>query len=227
MKPSQAQEEQKTYTISLVKTAEMGKEIYEVDNRKVLTQAYIVKKGDCLWKILREKGLWRRGNISELLSVIKKLNGSLRNLDLIHPGEKIIIPLKITPLAPNLAQERSSLKKRTLLKGPTDLKFENYTVMPGDSLTKVVKARYKMPPEYLYNEYLDLVKDLNPSIKDLDAIYPGQIIRLPMYSPEIARGPIGPVIPLKPEDKSEDKIADLKVNTVAHDLCKIFLEMGE
>ena len=227
LKPSQAQEEQKTYAISLVKTAEMGKEIYEVDNRKVLTQAYIVKKGDCLWKILREKGLWRQGNISELLSVIKKLNGSLRNLDLIHPGEKIIIPLKITPLAPNLGQERSSLKKMTLLKGLTDLKFENYTVMPGDSLIKVVKARYKMPPEYLHNEYLDLVKDLNPSIKDLDAIYPGQIIRLPMYSPEIARGPIRPVIPPRPEDKSEDKIADQKLNTVAHDLCKIFLEMGE
>jgi hypothetical protein len=227
LKPSQAQEQQNTYAISLVKTANMGKEIYEVDNRKVLTQTYIVRKGDYLWKILREKGLWRQGNISEFLSVMKKLNGSLRNLDLIHPGEKIIIPLKITPLAGNLAQERSSLKSITLLNRLMDLKFENYTVMPGDSLTTVVKARYNIPREFLYNEYLDLVKDLNPSIKDLDAIYPGQIIRVPIYSPEIAREPIEPMIPPKPEDKNEDRSPDQKLNTVAHDLCKIFLEMGE
>jgi LysM repeat protein len=224
---SKAQEEQKTYAISLVKTAEMSKEVYEVDNRKVLAQTYIVKKGDCLWKILREKTLWTQGSLPEVLPVIKKLNISLRNLDLIHPGEKIIIPLEITALPRDLVQEASSLKKMALLRGLTDLKFENYTVMPGDCLTKVVKARYNIPAEHLYNKYLNLVKEFNPSIKDVNTIYPGQIIRLPLYSAEIDRGPIEPAISQRPEDKGEDKSGNQRLNTVAHDLCKIFLEIGE
>lgn len=222
LKPSQAREDQKTYFISLVKTAEI-----EVDNKKVLTQTYTVKKGDYLSKILKEKGLWKQGNLSELLSVLKKLNRSLRNPDLIHPGEKIIIPLKITPLAGDLDHEDSSLEKMTPITALKDPNFENYTVKPGDSIIKVAKGLYNIPPEDLFNEYIELVKELNPSIKDLANIYPDQIIRLPIYPYEIDREPIEAAISPKPEDKSEDERVSQKVNTVAHDLFKIFLEMGE
>jgi LysM repeat protein len=97
-KAAEAREGEKTYSISLIKTAEIEEDIYEIDDKRVLAQEYTVQKGDYVWKILRKKALLERRNLSELFSMLKKLNKSLRNLDLIYPGEKIIIPLKITPL---------------------------------------------------------------------------------------------------------------------------------
>ncbi|MBW1738411.1 MAG: hypothetical protein JRJ69_12880, partial [Deltaproteobacteria bacterium] len=70
LKPSLSQEKEKTYSISLVKTAEAEQEVYEVDDKKVLTQTFTVQKGDWIWKILRKEGLLKRGNLAELISVL-------------------------------------------------------------------------------------------------------------------------------------------------------------
>jgi LysM repeat protein len=221
LKPSLSQEKEKTYSISLVKTAEVEKEVYEVDDKKVLTHTFTVQKGDWIWKILRKEGLLKRGNLAELISVLKKLNKSLDNLDLILPGEKIIIPLKIVPLEGRLALKSPSPKKITPISDLKDLDFENYTVKPDDSLLKVVRGRYNIPPEDLYGKYLELAKKLNPSISDLNAIYPGQIIRLPIYSPQIVRKRIEPVVSPKPERVDE------RITPLARDLSLIFSELGE
>jgi len=68
--------------------------------------------------------------------------------------------------------------------------FENYVVKSGDSLTMIVYGKYKIDPKYLYYEYLSLVMKFNPSLKNIDMIYPNQVIRLPIFSPEIVRMPI-------------------------------------
>ncbi len=221
LKPSLSQEKEKTYSISLIKTAEVEKEVYEVDDKKVLTQTFTVQKGDWIWKILRKEGLLKRGNLAELISVLKKLNKSLDNLDLILPGEKIIIPLKIVPLEGRLALKSPSPKKITPISDLKDLDFENYTVKPDDSLLKVVRGRYNIPPEDLYGKYLELAKKLNPSISDINAIYPGQIIRLPIYSPQIVRKRIEPAVSPKPERVDE------RITPLARDLSLIFSELGE
>lgn len=221
LKPSLSQEKEKTYSISLVKTAEVEQEAYEVDDKKVLTQTFTVQKGDWIWKILRKEGLLKRGNLAELISVLKKLNKSLHNLDLILPGEKIIIPLKIVPLEGRLALKSPSPKKITPISDLKDLDFENYTVKPDDSLLKIVRGQYNVPPEDLYGKYLELAKKLNPSISDLNAIYPGQIIRLPIYSPQIVRKRIEPAVSPKPERVDE------RITPLARDLSLIFSELGE
>ena len=89
-------QEEKDFNISLVKTADQGDNILEVDDKKVLTESYVVKEGDWIWKMFRERGLLEKRNLSELLAILKKLNSSLGNLDVILPGQKIIIPLKIS-----------------------------------------------------------------------------------------------------------------------------------
>jgi len=71
-----------------------------------------------------------------------------------------------------------------------DLDLEDYTVKSGDTLTKLIKGRYNVAQKDLRNQYLQLIKRLNPSIKDLDTIDPGQTIKLPIYSPQIARMPL-------------------------------------
>jgi hypothetical protein len=223
----QAQEAEKTYSISLTKTAGIEKDIYEVDNKKVLTEEYTIKEGEWVWQVLRQKGLLERHNLSELLLVLQALNGSISKLDLVHPGEKIIIPLKIAPVAGAPVLAATPLPVKVSIEELKDLDLENYTVEQGDSLTRVIKGRYDIPTNYLYNEYLGMVKRLNPSIRDLNIIHPGQKIRLPIYSPEIVRKPIKKAIDQKPEEKTEDVEEKKATSTVVYDLGAIFTEMGE
>ena len=104
-----------------------------------------------------------------------------------------------------------------------DLDLENYTVKPGDSLIKVVKSRYDVSDEDLHDEYLQLVKRLNPSVRDPNRIYPGQVIRLPIYSPQIVKMPIEKRPPPKSEPPKQRKV----VSSLGHQLGEIFTQMGE
>ena len=221
--------DEETYSISLVQTAEVDKEIIEVDNRKVLTESYEIHKGDHIWQLLRERGLLKKKNLAEILHVLKTLNTSFQNLDLVHPGERIIIPLTIVPID-GLAHQAAKPSDDTevaeaepvSIETLKDINLEYYTIKPGDSLTKVIKGRYNVPLEDLQGEYLDLVKKLNPSIKDLDMVYPGQKVRLPIYSPQVVRKPIEAPPPAEPE--TEVPVVD--VNLKAR-LREIFTLMGE
>lgn len=213
-------EKEKNYSISLVKTAEVEKDIYEVDDKKVLTRTITVQKGDWIWKILRKEGLLKSDNLAELLSVLKKLNKSFDNLDKIMPGEKIIIPVKIAPMKGALALKTPPKKETTPISDLKDVDFEKYTIKPDDSFFKVVTGRYNIPPDELYGKYLELAKKMNPSIRDLNTLYPGQVIRLPVYSPQIVRKPISPPV-AKPEKLDE------RITPLARNLRSVFLELGE
>ncbi|MBW1721496.1 MAG: LysM peptidoglycan-binding domain-containing protein [Deltaproteobacteria bacterium] len=228
--PVQSQEgSEDTYSISLVQTAEEDKEIIEVEGRKVLAETYQVKKGDHLWQLLRERGLLEKRNLSEILALLKKLNTSLSNLDMVYPGQEIIIPLTVTPVnAGSRTSPKLPPETPISLEDLKDLPLENYTVRPGDSLIKVIKRRYNIPRRQLYNEYLDLVKRLNPSIRDLNRIYPNQKLRLPVYSPQVVRSPVPsrpPETKKPPEIQKESTREDY--SQLALQLGAVFREMGE
>lgn len=219
---AQEQEEEETYSISLVKTAGVDRETYETDDgKKVLTESYSVKEGDYVWNILRNRGLLEKRNLNEILSVLKKLNSSLTNIDLIYPGEKIIIPLVISPVEGGRLSGEADTTTTVPLEDVKGL--ENYIVKSGDSLIKVVKNLYDIPDEVIYNEYLDQLKKINPSIKDLNNIIPGQKVRLPIYSPQVVRLPIKPFTATEPEAKRQKETLKL----IGHQLGEIFSLIGE
>jgi hypothetical protein len=84
-----------------------------------------------------------------------------------------------------------------------DLKLENYTVQQGDSLIKVVKGRYSLRDEQINESYLQILARLNPDIENLDRIYPGQLVRLPIYTPQIVRMPIKRERPPRPLETAQ------------------------
>jgi hypothetical protein len=223
--------DEETYSISLVQTAEVDKEIVEVDNRKVLTESYEIQKGDHVWQLLRERGLLKKRNLAEIIHVLKTLNTSFQNLDLVHPGEKIVIPLTIVPID-GLAQRAAKASNDTKVEEAEpvsietlkDINLEYYTIKPGDSLTKVIKGRYNVPLQDPQGEYLNLVKKLNPSIKDLDTVYPGQKVRLPIYSPQVVRKTIEAAPPTEPPAETEIPLVDVNLKS---QLREIFTLMGE
>jgi len=93
----------------------------------------------------------------------------------------------------NLKADSFSLQKAPHQYPHLDL--ENYTVKLGDSLTGIIKERYNITKKHLYDEYLQLIKRLNPSLEDLEKIYPGQTLTLPIYRPQIARMPLQTTLP--------------------------------
>jgi hypothetical protein len=220
---AQEKGEEETYSISLVQTAEVGKEIIEVEDKKVLTETYKVEKGDWIWQLFRERGLLQKHNLSELLSMLKTLNKELADLDVIHPNQEIVIPLVISPVGagPKLAKKVTATPiSPEMLK---DTKLENYTIRRGDTLVKVIRSRYQISDEELYREYLELVRGLNPSIEDLDAVSPGQVVRLPIWTPQLVRAPIAPKASLKPENIAQKA----RRTALAYQLGQIFTHMGE
>ena len=221
---AQDKDTEDTYSISLVQTAEVDadKEIHEIDNKRILTERYTVKKGDYLWKILRKKGLMKKRKLQETLSLLKKLNPSLTNLNLIHPGEKIVIPLIISPIGVKTPVELKT-PAPTPIKKIKDLALEYYTVKPGDSLIKVVKDRFKIPDKDLHNEYLEMLKKLNPEIRNLNSIYPGQKIKLPIYSPQVIKRAIKTDKPVQPEVLMQRKA----IRNTGRQLGRIFTRIGE
>jgi hypothetical protein len=220
---AQEKEEEDTYSISLVQTAEVDKEIIEVEDKKVLTETYTVEKGDHIWQLFRERGLLRKRNLRQLLSMLQTLNKSLTDLDLIYPDQEIIIPLVITPIGGEPKLAKKGLETPIPPEVLKDVKLENYTIRPGDTLVKVIRSRYDVPDEELYDQYLQLVKGLNPSIEDLDTVYPGQIVRLPIWTPQIVRLPVRPTPSLRPRNKTQKA----GLTTLSNQLGQIFTQIGE
>jgi len=213
---SLAQEkDEETYSISLTQTAEPEsdtdqeirvvekKESFSLEGKKVVTETYTVKKGDHLWQLLRERGLLEKKNLPEVLAALKKLNSSFANLDVIYPGDKIVIPLTITPVKGLPVVAQKGQETVLSLEQIKDLKLENYTVQQGDSLIKVVKGRYSLRDEQINEAYLQILAKLNPDIENLDRIYPGQMVRLPIYTPQIVRVPIKREKPSRPVETAQ------------------------
>jgi LysM repeat protein len=223
---SQVSEE--TYSISLVQTAEVdkekNKEVREVDNRKVLAENYTVKKGDHLWQLFRERGMLGKRELPELIAVLQRLNPALTNLDLIYPGQRVVIPLTLTPVKglPVLAQ--AAPETALPLEALKDLDLENYTVKPGDALIRVVRARFNVSEQEISGQYLRMLKRVNPSIEDLDRIFPGQVVKLPVFSSQMVRAPIKHE---KAPPEPAEKKPGVQVANLNQQLTEIFSLMGE
>ncbi len=223
-----AQTGEETYSISLVQTAEVdkhqNKEVREVDNRKVLAENYTVKKGDHLWQLFREREMLQKRDLLELIAVLKRLNPSLTNLDLIYPGQRVVIPLTLTPLKglPVLAQ--AGPETTLPLEALKDLDLENYTVRSGDALIRVVREHFHVSEQDISEQYLQMLKRVNPAIEDLNRIYPGQIVKLPVFSSYMVHAPIEHEKP--PATPAEKKPA-VQVANISRQLTEIFSLIGE
>lgn len=193
--------EKDTFSISLVKQATVKK----MEGQDVIWEQYKVKKGDYIWQLLRQRGLLKKPDTAELISLLKGMNKSLTNLDLIHPGQTILIPLHIKPIRKYGKWDKFFQESIMGVSSLKDISFENYMVKTGDNLSMIVHSRYKVPPKYIYNEYLELVQKFNPTLKNVDLVYPNQVIRLPIYSPQIVRMPIEP-------EKAESAVKKIEVS---------------
>lgn len=166
-------------------------------------EEYVVQEGDWVAKILREKGVLKENNLPKLLEILRKFNASMQDFNVIRPGEKIVILVRVTPegKAESPAPEEKQAPLRISTPAPsrkkTDavargLKSEPYRIKRGDTLIRVAVNRYDLSTGAFVAEYLDLFKKCNPSIKNPDRVFPGQTVNLPLYPPQWHEAPASP-----------------------------------
>ncbi|MCJ7683504.1 MAG: LysM peptidoglycan-binding domain-containing protein, partial [Desulfobacteraceae bacterium] len=182
---------------------ELKEGLLDKDVRTLRTEEYIVKEGDWIAKILKKKGALSDHTLPELLEVLRKLNQSLKDMNMIRPGEKIVILVKVLPSEEG---EKTTMPGKRSASAPLKrLKSEAYKVKRGDILSRLAISRYDLSARQFNREYLKLFKKCNPSVQNPDHIMYGQRIRLPLYPPQFEEGPDGSHA-LRDLDKSPSKV---------------------
>ena len=145
-------------------------------NTDIVCDSYTVQKGDHIWELLRRKGCIAEDDFPRFVSILKRFNPHIRNVDKIYPRQIIVIPLKETK-----ARERSPDEGPRYLTIPIipDVLYITCKVRPGECLSKIVIARVGLQWNQLPEDYVQTLKRLNPAIKNMDLVYPGQAIRIP------------------------------------------------
>jgi len=149
----------------------------------ILCDAYRVQKDDWVYKIFRQKGEISSSDFREFLSIFKRLNPHIRDIDRIRPTQNILIPLK--KLEPGTLPGQSSgvvtipfvsiSKVSEILESHSEI----YRVKEGDTVSKLIAGRFGSFGTRSYREGLSLFKALNPDILNLNIIRTGQNIFLP------------------------------------------------
>jgi len=149
----------------------------------ILCDPYVVKKDDWVYKLFREKGEIANRDFPEFLSIFKRINPHIHDMDRIRPGQHILIPLKKLP--PDSMSGQSSgvvtIPFVTLPKLPETLKAYSteYTVQKGDCISILISKQYGAYGQEPYKQGIKLFKLINSDIKDLNRIYVGQNILIP------------------------------------------------
>ena len=174
----------------------------------IVCDSYTVQKGDHVWEILRRKGCMAETDFPRFVSILIHFNPHIKNPHKIYPGQEILIPLRET-----------EVRKRQPDAGPRyitipiipDVLYSTYEVRPGDWVSKIVEAHLGMRWDQIPEDYFQTFKRLNPGIKNMNRIYPGQTIRV---SEVPAKAPSRPVAtPPKPSIPSAAKPSPSKRGT--------------
>ncbi len=142
-----------------------------IAGRDVVCEWYTVGKHDVLWKIFRKRSQVDLGGFHRWSREVRKLNPHIADLNLIYPGQKILVPVRdAAPGEPGPAFGSA------------------HRVVKGDTIVGILR-RMGIPYRVIYNEYLQMIKALNPEIKNLDLIFPGQVVRVPAFEQKLAAEP--------------------------------------
>ncbi|ACV69165.1 LysM peptidoglycan-binding domain-containing protein [Desulfohalobium retbaense] len=134
-------------------------------------QLYTVQAGDTLFRIMRGRG-WDNAAIEHALPTIDRANPHIPDLDTLRPGQRIFLP---PPRG-----EAPSAPGPTL---PDSVSQVPYTVQPGDTVFTILRRRTNLPVRAIHRRYLDYFRQANPELDNIDRIYPGQQLRLPVPKP--------------------------------------------
>jgi hypothetical protein len=148
----------------------------EYQGKVVQGEERAVGRGDSLWRILvQEKGLPEK-RFRSYLVVIRGLNPQVKNLDVLHVGDSIFIPLRPDE---TLGNEAASARMKAPATNSTTGATVSYRVKAGEYLYQILRDQLGIFDNRQVANYSALVKDLNPERKNWDLLQEGDTILLP------------------------------------------------
>ncbi len=143
--------------------------------KKSYYEVHTVSEGECLWKIMERRAAVPPEDYSRYLKAFRKANPGIADPGRLKSGQKILMPANFpTALTDPAVAEGRAVAHR---------------VAKGDNLTKLLKGRNVSGAEL--SMYLEAVKELNRSIRDVNLILAGRTIVLPTegyFSPSAGKG---------------------------------------
>ncbi|MDX1779381.1 MAG: LysM domain-containing protein, partial [Thermodesulfobacteriota bacterium] len=146
---------------------------------EVHAEPYTVQENDTLWKILVEGYGVKDNQFYFFCRITKSLNPDLKDADQLVPDQLLLIPYKyITHF--NIPEDTMRAVIRSVLSmNVSQIATEDHTVSKGEHLAQVLRDMYNIPDDLIFDEYLELVKRLNPELEDVDLVVPNQRVTLP------------------------------------------------
>ncbi|MBW2662343.1 MAG: LysM peptidoglycan-binding domain-containing protein, partial [Deltaproteobacteria bacterium] len=152
----------------------------------ILCEPYIVQRNDWVFKLFRQKGEISHKNFLEFINIFKRINPHIRNIDLIRPSQRILIPLKKLnkDILPGQSSGIITIPFITISNLPEIIKplSTEHIVQNGEFISRIIARGYGSYGTKSYKERLALFKLINPDVVDLNRIYPGQKLYIPKTS---------------------------------------------
>lgn len=143
------------------------------------TKVYVVKKGEWIAGISRAE----LGDEPIPYALISKINPNIRNLNRIYPGQKILLPVR--GMADVIEPANATPKEG-------EARLTEYLIQEGDSISRIILAELNISQEKLIQTYR-LVRQMNPSIEDMNTLSAGQRLKLPANLVRADRSAAAPV----------------------------------
>lgn len=138
--------------------------------RPLNCENYLVKEGDYIWKILRSRGHHSTDQLVHFTEALRALNPEVEDLDLIQPGQRLLVPLGY--LKEKSGKAPAGEKRATTI----------HKVRPGETLAGILRNRCGLPDHLVFNEGIQRLKELNPEVKDPNRIRVGQRLVIPVLA---------------------------------------------
>ena len=184
------QESSETKSISFTKNVVVKK----YKEGEVHAEPYTVKEKDNLWKILVDGYGIKNNQFYFFCSITKSLNPDLQDVNQLVPKQMLLIPFKyITHL--NIPEDEMRSVLRTVLSAPlSQVPTEKYTFSQGEHLAQVLRDMYNIPDDLIFDQYLNLVRKLNPDLENMNLVKPEQTIELPAIAAYRLASPVEGIV---------------------------------
>ena len=139
----------------------LEKKIYSdtAGGKQSFFETHTVEKGETLWKLLERSEPLTPDRYAERLKEFRRANPEIPNPSRLVPGQKILVP--------SGGRQEAKDDGRTV----------GYKVKRGDSLSGILSSRGV--PRHDLKKYLDAIREINPSVTDVNRIIAGKTLHLP------------------------------------------------
>lgn len=143
------------------------------------TYVYVVQKGDILSTIVRHIPGIRDEDLADNYRLIQELNPDIEDVNKLSVGQKLILPGRPTALgAQELTLPTLEMQQRAETPQiPPVSATSTYVIKSGDTLYKIIVRELKETADI--KGTMNLIKSMNPQIKDINRIYAGDALKLP------------------------------------------------